>query len=151
MSTLLVDELFNGVVFEQPIRITKSTQFAYIRAWIYKNGTLASGNLQLQVYDGATLLKTVSIPYADINTNIPLPYAHGYIKFDVSPLALNVNPTETYHEYILKFSMSGYTNDLNNYMAIVREWDGPKYPMVDGYPVNDSEEACGLELYSYRG
>jgi hypothetical protein len=149
MSTLLIDELFTGVTFEQPIRLIKSSQFAYIRAWIYKNGTLANGNFQLQVYDGATLLKTVSIPYTDINSAIPLTYGHGYIRFDVSPLALNILPTESYHDYILKFSMQGYTDNANNYLAIVREWDNPKYSVVGGSPINDSEEACGLELYSY--
>ena len=151
MSTLLIDELFTGVTFEQPIRIQRSCQVGAIRLWIYKNGTLTSGNLTLQVYDGATLLKTASIPYTDINSAVVLDYAHGYIRFDLEPLSLNVSETESYHEYTLKFLMSGYTNDANKYVAVCREWDQNKYTVYDGPIINDSEEPAGIEIYAYRG
>ena len=151
MSTLLVDELFDGVEFIQPINITRSTQVAHIRAWIYKTGTLATGDLRLRVYDGATLLKTVTIPYTQINIEITNTYAHGYIRFDVEPLALNVGDLESYHEYTLIFDMINYVDDPNNYIGIIREWDKEKYIISGGSPVNDSENPAGIEIYSYRG
>lgn len=150
MSTLLIDELFEDVIFEQTIRITRSAQVGAIRLWVYKNGTLTSGNLTMQIYDGVTLLKQVEIPYTDLNAAVVLDYAHGYVRFDTDPLTLNVGETESYHEYVLKFSMTGYTNDANKYIAVCREWDGPKYVTFDGPIINDSEDPAGLEIYAYR-
>lgn len=150
MSTLIIDELYEDVVFEQRIRILRSTQIDAIRLWIYKNGTLLTGNLRCEIYDDVTLLKTVDIPYTDINAAITLPYAHGYIRFDVGPLALNVNETESYHEYTLKFSMNDYNNDTARYLAVCREWDQRKYQVYDELG-NDNEEPAGIELYAYRG
>jgi hypothetical protein len=150
MSTLIIDELYENVVFEQPIRIQRSTQIGAIRLWIYKNGTLESGSLRLEVYDGATLLKQVDIPYADINAAVTQPYAHGYIRFDTDPLALNVAETESYHEYTLKFSMPGYDNDTAKYLAVCREWDQRKYQVYDEL-ANDNEEPAGIEIYAFRG
>jgi hypothetical protein len=40
MSTLIIDELFNGVIFSQDIRISKSVNLEWIRPWIYKQGDL---------------------------------------------------------------------------------------------------------------
>ena len=150
MSTLILDELFNGVTFEQHIHLTQSTSFPYIRVWIYKHGILTSGDLKLDVYDGVSLVKSVSIPYTDINTAIPATYAHGYIRFDMDPLLLAVRDDETSHEYILKFSMANYIDDVNKFIAVVREWENPKYIPIDTPLSNDSIAACGLELYSYR-
>lgn len=151
MSTLLVDELFTSVIFEQRIRIMRSAQIGAIRLWIYKNGNLDNGDLRMQIYDGATLLKQVDISHTDINNAVVLAYAHGYIRFDTDGLSLNVGETEAHHEYILKFSMVNYTDNANKYIAVCREWDGPKYVTFDGPIENDSEDPAGLEIYAYRG
>jgi hypothetical protein len=150
MSTLVIDELFDGIVFEQDIRISENISLAWIRPWIYKQGTLVDGQFRLEVYDGATLIKTVDIDYSEINSNITAPYAHGYIRFDVSPLNLNKEDTEETHVYTLKFSMVNHTTDLNNYIAICREWDQLKYPIFGTPPVDDNTAPMGLELYTYR-
>lgn len=150
MSTLLIDELKPGVVFEQTIRIYKSIGVAYIRPWVYKNGTLQDGQFRVQVYEGATLLKTVDVDYTEINTGIPSDYAHGYMTIKVDPLALNVDEDTEYVEYILKFSMVNHTLDNNNYIAICREWDDRKYPLFAAEPLNDFNEPCGYEIFAYR-
>lgn len=150
MSMLLIDELFTGVVFTQHIRLRKSIQIAHIRPWIYKHGTLADGKLRCEIYDGATLLKQIDINYTDFNAAFTQPYAHGYIRFDVEPLALNVYPTEEYHDYTLKFSMQDYTNDGSNYVAMVREWDDRKYEIFGDLPLNDALEPLGYEIYNYK-
>lgn len=150
MSTLLIDELYNGVTFSQTIRVHKSIQIAHIRPWIYKNGTLLTGQFRCEVYDGATLLKQADIDYADINDAFTLAYAHGYIRFDIEPLALNVYPTEAYHDYTLKFSMVNHTTDTSNYLAIVREWDDRKYDIFGTAPLNDTTEPMGFEIFNYK-
>lgn len=149
MSQLLFDELFTGVTFTQNIVLKKSCAVAWIRPWIYKEGTLTDGQFRLQIYDGATLLKTIDIDYTTINENIPATYAHGYLRFDVSPLALNVADTETEHVYTLKFSMINYTDHASKFIAICREWDKRKYPIFGSEPDGDIEEPAGYELYNY--
>jgi hypothetical protein len=150
MSTLLIDELYSGVVFTQTISIETNQVLAHIRPWIFKSGTLADGDFRLQVYDGATLLKQVDIPYTSINAEFTEAYAHGYIRFDVEPLFLGVNDDESSHIYTLKFSMVNYTNDTSNYIAICRDWNDPKYQIYNGPPANDSLAPAGIELYTYR-
>lgn len=150
MSTLLIDELYTGVVFTQHVRIRKSIQVAHIRPWIYKHGTITTGKFRCQIYDGATLLKQVDIENADLNSAFVELYAHGYIRFDVEPLALNVHPTEEYHDYTLKFSMIDYITDSSNYLATVREWDDRKYPIFGTSPLNDTTEPLGYELFNYK-
>jgi hypothetical protein len=150
MSTLLVDELMNGITFEQNIRLHRSISAAFIRPWIYKHGTLASGKLRLRVFDGATLLKLVEIDYTDINAAFTQSYAHGYIRFDVAPLFLGVNDNEAYHDYTLKISMFGYVDDVNNFLGVCREWDQRKYPIFGTEPANDATEPCGYEIFEYR-
>jgi hypothetical protein len=150
MSTLFVDELYNGVTFTQTIRLENSISVAFIRPWIYKQGTLVDGQLRLQVYDGATLLKQVDIDYSDINTELTQPYAHGYIRFDTEPLILGVTEDATFHDYILKFSMINHTTDNNNYIGICRDWDVSKYPIFGTAPFSDAQSPAGYELYGYR-
>lgn len=150
MSQLIIDELWDGVVFTQNIVVKKSVSLAWIRPWIYKEGTLQSGQLRLEVYDGATLLKQIDIDHTVINTNIPASYAHGYLRFDVEPLSLNVADTETEHVYTLKFSMVNYTDHPSHYLAICREWDQRKYQIFGSLPDGDVEEPAGYELYAYR-
>lgn len=149
MSQLIFDELFDGVVFSQNIVLNRNISLAWIRPWIYKEGTLTSGQFRLEVYDGVTLLKTVDIDYTTINDNITATYAHGYIRFDVAPLALNVDDDEEYHTYTLKFSMVNYTDNPNGYIAICREWENRKYNIYGSLPDGDLEEPAGLELYTY--
>lgn len=150
MSTLLVDELFTGVTFEQNVQIEENVSIAFIRPWIYKHGVLTTGDLRCEVYDGATLLKTVTINYVDINAAVTETYAHGYIRFDMSPLALNLGTSESTHVYTFKFSMINYTDDSNSFIGICRDWDNPKYPIYNGPAANDSVKPCGLEIYAYR-
>jgi hypothetical protein len=150
MSKLLVDELFNGVTFSQNIRLHNTVSIAFIRPWIYKQGTLQDGQFRLQVYDDTTLLKQVDIDYTAINAEITLQYAHGYLRFDTEPLVLGVDKDEEYHDFILKFSMVNHTTNAGNYIAICREWDVHKYPIFGVLPINDGTEPAGYELYGYR-
>jgi hypothetical protein len=154
MSTLLIDELYPGQVFSQKIKISKPISIAVIRPWIYKQGTLVDGDFQLEVLQGATVLITKTIGFADINSGISSPYAHGYIKFEFDVLQLNVSEGNLEEEYTLRFSMINHTLDTSNYIAIVREWDDKKYiiygDQVAQEPQHDFLEPAGYELYVYR-
>jgi len=155
MSTLLLDELYDGVVFPQNFKVSKSMNGAHIRPWIYKQGTLADGALTCRVYEGATLLSTKTISFSEINTEIPATYAHGFIRFDFPSLSLKVDEGETEHEYTVQFEMVGYTTDTDNFVGICRRWELKTYPtygpgVIDNEAPNDSVEPAGLEIFEYK-
>ncbi len=156
MSTLIVDELYDGVMFNQTVKIKRNLMVAHIRPWIYKHGTLQDGDLRVSVYDGATLLKTSTINYVDINAAFTQDYAHGFIRLDFTALQLNVPETSVDKEYIFRFEMINHTSDAANFISIVRQYENKIYPtygpsVVDNEASNDFIEPCGLEIYEYKG
>lgn len=155
MSTLLIEPLFDGITFTQPIKVSRSLSIAHIRPWVYINGTLQDGQFQCRVLQGANELAIALINYTDINNAITENYAHGYIRFDFDSLILNLAEGEEKTEYIFEFSMVNHTSDGNNYLAIVREWDIKSaivYGGVDlsGDAINDQIEPAGYEIFEYR-
>lgn len=155
MSTLIVEQLFDGVTFSQAIRVNRNVSVAHIRPWVFLNGTLADGDFQCRVLQGATGLAVATISYTDINAAKTEDYAHGYIRFDFDSLILHRNEGEEKTEYIFEFSMINHTTDPTNFLAICREWDIKSaivYGDVDGNgdAVNDMVEPAGYEIYEYR-
>lgn len=154
MSTLIVDELFPGVNFDQKVKIARNINVKHIRPWVYLRGTLPDGDFTLEVIQGATTLATSTINYTDINAAKTLTYAHGFIRFDFDSLALQVAEGNTEEEYTFRFYMNNHTEDQNNFLALVRNWDIKIYPAygdaVDGEGVNDMVEPAGLEIYEVR-
>ena len=154
MSTLSLDELFDGVTFTQKFRIDKNLNIIHIRPWIYKEGTLADGDFRCQVYLDGTLVNEATINYTNINAAFTETYAHGFIRFDFDSLPLRLKDTELETEYELRFEMINHTTDMNNYLAIVRNWDLKIYTtygdVVNGEGVNDMIEPAGLEFYEIK-
>lgn len=153
--TLLIDELYPGIVFEQNFRIKKSIQVAHFRPWIYKHGILDDGDLTLEILKDDEVLKTTSINYEIINLEIPGTYAHGQIRFDVHPLQLNHDRKEEWTEYTAKLYMANHTKNTNKFMAAVRRYELKIYDtygndVTDGESVNDMVEPLGFELYNWR-
>jgi len=156
MSTLLIDELYDGVTFEQNFRISKSAHIPHIRPWIYKNNNLTDGVFTCEVYDGATLLASDTIDYTQINAAITEDFGHGYIRFDFDPgLQLNVAEGSLYKEYTIKLYMDNHITDTNAFLAIAREWDGSKYKVygdidIEDEPLNSYIAPAGIEIYTFR-
>jgi len=155
MSTLLVDELWDGIVFEQPFLITKNTSIIHIRPWIYRHGDLLTGQFQVEVLDGATVLTTAQLGFAEINSAFTENYAHGYIRFDFDSLSLRIPEGSIEKEYKLRFSMVGYTNNTEGFLGIVRQYEAKIYPtygtgVVGNEAPNDMVEPGGLELYEMK-
>lgn len=153
MSTLLVDEIFDGITARQTIRIDRAISVKSIRVWIYKQGILPSGSFELSIVDGSTQLSTSTIEHSEINSNISSTYAHGFIDFSFENLVLQIPETEEKKEYTLEFTYSG-NFDSTNFLALVRRWEAKTYPtygagVIDGEAPNDSTEPYGLEIYEY--
>lgn len=155
MSTLLVDELKPGVVIEQKFKITKDISIAHIRPWVYLHGTLADGQLQLTVLQGATSLITIELDYTEINEAKIEPYAHGSLRLDFDNLILHVEEDQLETEYTLRFEMINHTFDSANFIGLVRRWEAKTYPTYGngvsaGEAINDAIEPFGLEIYEYK-
>lgn len=156
MSTLIVNELYNGVAFNQNVKFKRNIMISHIRPWIYKHGTLQDGDLRVQVYDGATLLNSATVNYVDINAAFTETYAHGYLRLDFDTLQLNIPETSAEKEYIFRFEMINHITDTANFLGIVRQYEHKIYPtygdgVVNNEAVNDFIEPCGLEIFEYKG
>lgn len=156
MSTLVVDELFDGIQFNQPVTIDKNLMVGHIRPWIYKHGTLQDGDFRVQVYDGATLLTESTINYQDINAAFTENYAHGFLRFDFDALELNIPETSLSKEFTFRFEMINHTTDSGNFLGIVRRYEHKVYEtygtgVVAGEAPNDFVEPAGLEIFVYKG
>lgn len=149
MSTLVMDELFNGVIFSQDLVIKRDIGIKYIRPWIYKEGTLVDGDFTCRVKDGSTLIKEVAISYADINFNITSTYAHGFIKFDFDPLVLLLGDEVSEKTFTIEFEMVNHTTNISNFIAINRSWENKIYDTTVVAP-NDMVEPAGIEIYEFK-
>ncbi len=149
MSTLFVDDLNPGVAFAQTMRISRPVNIASVRPWIYVNNTLQDGDLQLEVLQGTTVLATRTISHTEINAIKTEAFFHGYVRFDLDGLQLNVADGSATTDYIFRFSMINHTLDANNYLSIVREWDDLKYPRHDS-TTGVLGAPGGIEIYTYR-
>ena len=155
MSTLLIDELYDGINFDQPITIERDLNIIHVRPWIMKWGTLVDGDFTCEVYDGATLLATSTISYTDINAEFTDDYAHGFIRFDFDSLSLRIPEGSIDKEYTFRFYMDNHTTDASNFISIVRRWEAKVYDtygtgVIDNEAPNDSVEPAGIELYNYK-
>lgn len=155
MSTLLVDELFNNVVVEQPFKITRRTNLAYIRMWIYRNNDLLTGSLRMRIYDGATLLAEDTLTIAEINAAFTQPYAHGFLRFDFDALVLNITEGASEKEYKIQVQMVGHTTNASNFIGLVRRYEAKTYDTYGAGVINnespsDTTEPFGIELFEYK-
>lgn len=151
---LVIDELYNGITFNQNFRIQKSMSLAHFRPWIIKWGTPATGEMVLQILKDAEVLKEIRLTAEEINAAIPATYFHGQLRFDTDPLQLNHDRKLEYTEYQVKIFMDGYTTDASNFYGLVRRREQKFYPtygdgVVDGEAVNDMIEPLGFELFKY--
>lgn len=151
--TLIIDELYDGVVFSQNFRIKKSRQLAHFRPWIIKWGNPADGEMVVQILQNNVVLREVRLSSTEINAGIPATYFHGHLRFDTSPLQLNHNRQNEYTEYQVKVFMENYTSDPNNFYGIIRRYEHKFYDtygdVVDGEALNDMVEPMGFELFEW--
>lgn len=152
--TLLVDELFNGVVFPQKFRINRSIQLAHFRPWVIKWGNPTGGDLVAQFYQNSELLKEVRVSIDDLNTDISATYFHGQIRFDTSPLQLNHDREAEFTEYEVILFVDGATQDDNNFYGAIRRYEQKFYNtygdgVLGGEAPNDTVEPLGFELFEW--
>lgn len=153
--TLVVDELFDGIEFCQNFRINRSMNIAHIRPWMVKWGTIADGELVLQVEQNDELLIESTIDASVINSEITSTYFHGQIRFDFDSLQLNHDREAEYTEYTVKVFMRNHTTDPNNFMGTIRRYELKFYDtygdqVENNEAPNDMVEPLGFELFEWE-
>jgi hypothetical protein len=149
MSTLIVDEMYPGVIFAQPVTITKDFDVAFIRPWVLSQGTLSAGTFTCRVKEGATVLKEGTIDYTDINSGKTEDYAHGFMRFDMHPLVLRVPSGQESAVYTVEFEMVGGVQDSINFIGICRAFEERVYDTPTP-PANSMISPAGFELYEFK-
>lgn len=153
--TLLVDELYPGIVFEQNWRLQETISMPHFRVWIYKQGVIQDGELVLEVWRDGELLTEDRIDHTEINENVPATYAHGYIRFDIDPMQVNHDRKLEWTEYTVKIYMDNHTRDTQRFIGTVREYERKKYDtygteVIDNEAPNDFVEPLGIEIFRWR-
>ena len=152
MSTLVTDELFDGVIAPQNFTIDRDLDICSIRVHLYKHNT-ATTDLTLRLYQDAELLREVTITAAEINECVPATYAHGMFNFDLENLALRRKEGETSTVY--RWELEGTGGSDTNFMAVVRIYENKIYEttgegVVDGEAPNDYVEPFHFELFELK-
>ena len=151
--TLVIDELYPSVVFEQNFRINKTIQLAHFRPWIIKWGT-PDGEVVLQILRNDEVLKEVRLDSLEINTEINATYFHGQLRFDTEPLQLNHDRKLEWTEYTAKLFVENGTKDSSNFYGAIRRYEQKFYDIygndvVNNEALNDMIEPLGFELFEY--
>lgn len=154
MSYLAIEQLENNVPVIQQIRLFKGTNLEAIRLHMVKFGVLTDGIVTLGIYDGVSLLGSMSLSYQEFNT-LDL-YFHGMIRFLPSTaIALRKNFKDPYMVLDLKITFSDHTNSDEAFLGLVKE----PYPTIELYNESSIPDSTtetvriwhlpyGIEIYS---
>lgn len=128
---LALTSLENGDIIETSIRIEETMLIRGFRLGLYKHNT-PDGTLTLDVYDGATLIKSSSVTMAALDADVGT-YFHGMVLFDLGIGGISVGLTSdtTYKELTLKITLSSHTDDSGNYVGLINQPTAAEF--VDSY------------------
>lgn len=140
------------------LRVTEPLMAKGMRIKMLKHGVIADGTLTLEVKDpvNGNILSTVNVTAQDFN-NIGATYAHGYIYFEFDEqVGVNLKPSTQFKDLVLTLTMSNHTEDPNNYIALVRQFENPFVEEFGSRPPSVSPEddgwfnPYGIEIYGIR-
>ena len=124
MSVLAIEQLENNVTVAQKIKLLKSTNLETLRLNMYKQGTLVDGVVTVEVYDGATLLGSMSHSCVDFNSIGP--NFHGMVGFyPDNPIAIRKDPRVPYLELTFKVTVTSFTDSSTAFIGLVRNPEPP--------------------------
>ena len=152
MSTLLVDELYDGVIAPQNFTIDRDLDICSVRVHLYKHDT-ATSDVTIRLYQDATLLKEATITANQINECVPETYAHGMFNFDLGNTALRLKEGESSTVY--RWELEGQGGSETNFMGVIRIYENKIYEttgeqVVDGEAPNDFVEPFHFELFEIK-
>ena len=154
MSIIASKILENNTVINTKIRVLRSMNIAAVRFNMFKHGTIPDGTIQVDFKIGADIIGSCSLNSSEI-ANIPGTYFHGMVNFTMNDaFRVNLDTSVGYTELDVDISMTGHTNDVNNYIGLVKDSDlfGDQFgDPVTGDPAQDVwDNYFGFELYEYK-
>lgn len=135
-------------------KITGSVIIQAIRVKMIKHGTIADGELSLEVLEGAKSLGGTTITAAEFNS-ITGTFAWGYWAFNFDEaIAINVTDETIETDLTFRFTMSGHTEDNDNYVGLIRQFEstfvpefGDRLPSIS--PEQDGwQNPWGIEIFT---
>lgn len=144
MSDLAINKFQDDfATIDVGLTITRACVIKAIKVKMLKHGTIADGSLNLEVFDGARSLGSKTITAADFNT-ISATYAWGYIAFEFDEsITMNIVDGGASVALTLRFTMSGHTEDNNNYVALIRQFENEFVSEFGSRPSAVSNEEDG--------
>ena len=116
---LSIDEMKNNDTISTLIRIDKTMTIRALRIGLYKHAT-PDGTLSLAIKDGGTTIASQSLLMSDLDATVGS-YFHGLVKYELDGLRINLESTEAYKELTLEFTLTGHTDDSDNYIALIKQ------------------------------
>ncbi len=139
------------------MRVTELAMITNVRMNMIKHGTIADGTLTMDILDaGSVVIATKALTAADFNT-ISGTYAHGYVNFAFDEqICVNLLESDTYAQITVRLTMSGHTEDVNNFVGLVRQFDNPFITEYGTRPAPSTPEddgwfnPYGVEVYGVK-
>jgi hypothetical protein len=154
---LSVTQLENDETITTGIRLFESMTLIGIRLRLYKHGS-PDGTVGITLKEGSTVIGTTTLEVGTLNAAVGT-YFHGYVLFetDSSGFYIQIDPTDSnYKELSIEISLTGHTNDEDNYIGLTRNFASDE--IVDSYGTIPNEndmtfqqlvhfQPYGIELY----
>ena len=152
MSTLVLDELYDGVIAPESFTTDRDLDVSAIRVHLYKHDT-STTELTLRIYQDAVLLDDSTVTAAELNTAIPETYSHGMVRFEFTNLALRLKEGESRTVY--RWELEGTGGSETNFIGVVRIYENKIYlttgeGVVNGEAPNDFVEPFHFEIFEYK-
>jgi hypothetical protein len=153
---LAITQLENNDTITTGINIEEDMTVVGVRLRVYKHGN-PDGTIGITFKDGAVTMGTASVTMDDLNAATGT-YFHGYVLFetDFSGFYIRIDPTTTLKELSIEISLTGHTNDGNNYISLAKNFASDVFVSSYGTISNEDNmtteqlthfQPYGLELY----
>lgn len=152
MSTLVLDELYDGVIAPEIFTTDRDLDISAIRVHLYKHD-VSTTTLTLRVYQDTELLRESIVTPELMNECIPATYSHGMVRFEFDNLPLRLKEGESRTVY--RWELEGTGGSTTNFIGVIRIYENKIYEttgldVVNGEAPNDFVEPFHFELFEYK-
>ena len=137
---------------DQDFRIRFNGSMYALRLHLLKYGN-PTGNLVVQLLDGAEILKEIITPFATLIAETSEDYSHGMYRFD---LDMPIRKRGEYVELTIRVYATDYIVSDSDFFGFVKNWKkefnslyGDTGNITDGDTYQDTLKPYHFELYEY--
>lgn len=145
---IALTSLENGDTIETDIRIEETMLIRGIRLGLYKHNA-PDGTLTLAIYDGATQIASKAVTMAELDAAVGT-YFHGMVLFDLGTGGASVRLASgtTYEELTLKITLSGHTDDADNFIGLINQPEAAQFVTKHGTITAEGSQSIEELTYS---